>query len=256
MMKVRLFCLPLMIATAIIAAPCFAQESQSLDQAAEDPTASLMSVQLADWYNVGFYNLPGDADANTFVVRSAIPFQTGDLNHIFRATVPFLTDHPLLDSGLSDITLFDLIVFNQDWGRWGVGPVALLPTGGAERGADEWAIGPAVGFTTRADKLIWGLFNQNLFNVGGENVNVSIVQPIINYGLGHGWSVGGSEMTFAWDWEQDRWSSVPLGVKVSKLQKFGKLPVQFSLQYEHDFADDAIGPEDTIRFTVKFLFPR
>ena len=63
-------------------------------------------------------------------------------------------------------------------------------------------------------------------------------------------------MTFIYDWQADRWSSLPLGCKLSKLVKFGCLPVQFSGQYEYDFADDKVGPEHTIRFTVKFLFPK
>jgi hypothetical protein len=137
-------------------------EGQSLGQAAEDPTASLMSLQIADLYNASFYDLPGDESANTVVLRPVIPFHTGEVSHIFRATIPFLTDHPLLDAGLSDVTLFDLIVFNEDWGRWGLGPVALLPTGGEDRGVNEWALGPAIGFTARQDKLIWGLFNPAL----------------------------------------------------------------------------------------------
>ena len=231
---------------------------QSLGQAAEDPTASLMSVQIADWYTARFHGL-ADEDANTVVLRSAIPFQTGDLNHIFRATVPFLTDSPSLDAGLSDLTLFDLIVFDQRWGRWGIGPVALLPTGGRERGSEQWALGPAVGFTARSGRLLWGAFNQNLFTCAGDDdrppVNASVLQPIISYGLGHGWSAGCSEMTFTYDYEAGRWASLPLGAKIAKLVKFGKLPVQFSLQYEHDFADYQGAPQDTLRFAMKFLFP-
>lgn len=231
---------------------------QSVAQAANDPTASLMSVQIADWYNADIHGLP-DEDANTVVVRSAIPFQTGDLRHIFRITVPIITKNPALDTGLSDMTLFDLMVFNQSWGRWGIGPVALLPTGGSSRGAEQWALGPAVGFTARQDKLLYGVFNQNLFTYAGDDhrnpVNASVLQPILNYGLGHGWAVGCSEMTCTYDYEDGRWASLPLGASISKLVKFGKLPVQFSLQYEHDFADERGTPEDTFRFAVKFLFP-
>jgi hypothetical protein len=121
-------------------------------------------------------------------------------------------------------------------------------------------MGPAIGFTTRQGKLLWGVFNQNLFTFAGNDdradVDVSSLQPILNYGLGGGWSVGLSEMTFAYDWEASRWSSLPLGAKISKLVKISSLPVQFSGQYEYDFADDEIGSKHTLRFTVKFLFPR
>ncbi len=272
-MKTKLTLLPILCAGLLFAVSAFAGEeipadanpasdaekgSQSLGQAAEDPTASLMSAQLADWYTSRFHGLD-DEDANTVVLRSAIPFQTGDLNHILRATIPFITDSPFLDSGLSDMTLFDLMVFDQSWGRWGVGPVALLPTGGSKRGAEQWALGPAIGFTAKKGKLLWGAFNQNLFSYAGDNdrtpVNASVLQPIVSYGLGHGWSTGVSEMTFTYDYEAGRWASLPLGAKFAKLVKFGKLPVQFSLQYEHDFADQRGTPEDTIRFAMKFLFP-
>ncbi len=231
---------------------------QSLGQAAEDPTASLMSLQLSDWYSFGYRGLDDD-DANTFVLRSAIPFQTGSLNHIFRVTVPFITDHPILDAGLSDITVFDLIVFNEGWGRWGIGPVALLPTGGSDSGTEKWGAGPAIGFTARSGKTLWGAFNQNIFSFAGDDsrddVNVSIIQPILSHGLGHGWSVGTSEMSVTYDWESERWASLPLGLKVAKIVKLGKQPGQLSLQYEHDFADEPGTAEDTLRFTAKFLFP-
>ena len=48
----------------------------------------------------------------------------------------------------------------------------------------------------------------------------------------------------------------PPGAKLAKLIKFAKLRLPFSVQYERNFADDEIGPKDTLRFTVKFLFPR
>lgn len=234
-------------------------QGQSLAQAADDPTASLMALQVSDWYTSSYHGLSGE-DANTVVIRPAIPYMLGNSKHIFRATVPFITDSPFTDTGLSDMTLFDLTVFSESWGRWSVGAVSLLPTGGSSRGAENWALGPAMGFTVRHDQWLLGLFNQNLFSVargGGRSaVNVSVVQPIINYRLGNGWSCGGSEMTFTYDWQESQWRSLPLGCKVAKLVRMGKIPVQLSLQYEHDFADDEVGPEDTFRFTAKFLFPK
>ncbi len=234
------------------------QGTESLAQEAEDPTASLMALQIADWYTASFHGLDGE-DANSIVLRPVMPFRTGPLNHILRVTMPFITDHPVLNSGLSDTTVFDLLVFSRSWGRWGVGPVALIPTGGANRGTEKWALGPALGFTARTGKLLWGAFNQNLFTFAGaesrRDVNVSVLQPILNYGLGGGWAVGNSEMTFTYDWEDGRWASLPLGAKVSKLVHVAELPVQFQVQYERDFADDVGTPRDTVRFSVKLLFP-
>jgi len=181
-------------------------ESQSLEQAASDPTASLMSVSVQDIY-AGSYHQLDDESGNTLLLRSSVPFTTGSLEHIARATLPIVTNSPSGESGLSDLVLFDLIVFDEPWGRWGIGPVMLAPT------ATDDAIG--------ADK----------------------------------WSIGTSEMNVTYDWERDAWTVLPLGVKLARLVKFGKLPVQFAGGYEYNFADDYVAPKWTLNFTVKFLFP-
>lgn len=232
---------------------------QSLEQAANDPTASLMSVQIQNIYTGDFHMLD-DEQGNTVLLRSALPFRTGSINHIARATLPYVTDSPSGESGLSDLVLFDLIVFEKSWGRWGLGPVMLFPTASEdELGAEKWAIGPAIGFVRAEPGLLWGLFSQNLFSFAGEDdrddVNVSTLQPIVNYSLPNNWSIGTSEMTMTYDWERDDWTALPLGAKLTRLLRFGELPVQLSGSYEYDFQDDYVGSEWAINLTAKFLFP-
>jgi len=246
-------------ATQGAAAADDAAGGQSLEQAASDPTASLMSVQVQDIY-AGAYHQLYDESGNSILLRSAVPFTTGSLEHIARLTLPIVTDSPTGESGLSDLVLFDLIKFEKSWGRWGIGPVLLAPTAtDAAIGAGKWAIGPALGFVARGEKLMWGLFNQNLFSFAGdsdrEDLNVSILQPIVNYSLPDKWSIGTSEMNVTYDWDWDAWTALPLGVKLARLVKFGKLPVQFAGAYEYNFADDYIAPKWTVNFTVKILFP-
>jgi len=232
---------------------------QSLEQAASDPTASLMSVSVQDIY-AGSYHQLDDESGNTILLRSSVPFTTGSLEHIARATLPIVTDSPSGESGLSDLVLFDLIKFERSWGRWGIGPVLLAPTATDDAiGAGKWAIGPALGFVARSGKLMWGLFNQNVFSFAGDDdrddVNISILQPIVNYSLPDKWSIGTSEMNVSYDWDRDAWTALPLGVKLAKLVKFGKLPVQFAGGYEYNFADDYVAPKWAVNFTLKFLLP-
>jgi hypothetical protein len=232
---------------------------QSLDQAANDPTASLMSVQIQDVYAGNYHNLD-DENGNTVLVRAAVPFQTAGINNIARITVPFVTDSPSRESGLGDIVLFDLLTFDESWGRWGIGPVLLAPTASDDSlGAGKWAIGPALGFVVNQPGRLFGVFNQNLFSFAGDDdrddVSLSTVQPIVNYSLPNKWSVGTSEMNFTYDWQQDDWIVLPLGVKVAKLQRFGKRPMQFSATYEYNFADDYVAPKWLVSFPVKLLFP-
>ncbi len=248
----------LLIVTGLLCALCARAEEQTLEQAANDPTASLMNVQVSNGYIADFHNLSGE-DGNTVLLRSAIPFTLGEQSHIFRVSAPVITNSPILDDGLSDMTVFDLVTFDASWGRWGAGMVGLLPTGGSKRGTENWGLGPAFGFTAQQPGMLWGLFNQNIFSVASEDdreeVNVSTLQPILSVALGSGWRAGFSEMTLTYDWENTQWSSLPLGGKLSKLVKFGKLPVQFSAEYEYNFADDEFGPEHLYKFTCKFIFP-
>lgn len=243
---------------AVCSAPGVRAE-QSLDQAASDPTASLMSYQLQYFHSPSIYNLPVQSSSRV-QFRAAIPYRLGNTNNIFRLTLPYITDTPADASGLSDATVFNLSTFDASWGRWGIGAVALLPTGKDGLSAEKWAIGPAVGFTVQNGNMLWGLFNQNLFTIAGDDtrpdVNISTFQPILNFGLGNGWSTGVSEMTFVYDWEAGEFTSLPLGWKISKLGKWGKVPVQVIGSYEYNFYDSGTGPEQTIGLTFKMLLPK
>lgn len=235
------------------------QGGQSLDQAASDPTASLMAFQIQGFHSFRLHNLD-DETASRLQFRAAIPFELGGTSNIARLTLPYITDTPSGADGFADATIFNLTTFNAPWGRWGVGAVALLPTGESGPSTEKWALGPAAGFTVQAGDVLWGAFNQNLFTIAGDeekpNVNVSTLQPIFNIGLGNGWSTGLSEMVSTYDWDEGEFVSLPLGAKLSKLVRFGNTPVQFIGSYEHDFYDERFGPSDTVSFTVKLLLPR
>lgn len=257
-------CLPkCLLATLCIASSVgvswSAQEQQSLEQASNDPTASILSVTVANQYS-GDYHVLNDETGNTVQFRLTYPFKIGDNNHILRATVPVITNSPSGQSGLSDTTIFDLVTFNEPWGRWGFGAVALLPTASDDAlGADKWAVGPAAGFVARESKLLWGLFNQNVFTIAGDDkradVNVSIIQPILNYSLPNKWSVGASEMNFVYDHERNDWTALPIGMKLGKLARFGNHPITINLTGEYNFQDNSAAPKWTTNLSFKMLFP-
>lgn len=241
-------------------------DENSLSQKANDPTASLMAVQMADWYTSDFYNALEGETANTIVLRGAYPYKWGEYNHIARITQPITTETPSDNTGLADTTLFDLTIFGTSWGRYGVGIVGSIPLA---KDNEQWTIGPAFGFVnnTLTKGLNLGLFNQNLFRVAGDDerpyTKVSSFQPILNYSMSDGWNIGTGEIQYLYDWDSRQWTSIPIAFQVGKLVRFGKLPVIFSAQYEHDFADEVDAgngffvptSKNTLRFTAKFLFP-
>jgi len=252
------FCKALLffVSFTLVSAPVRAE--QDVGQAANDPTALLQAHNFQDFYTPNYHKDSG-ATGNTVQYRGAFPFKLGNVDNIARITVPYLTDSPSGETGFSDFTLFDLAIFTEDWGRWGVGAVAALPVGDEGVGSGQWAVGPAIGFTAASGKLLWGAFNQNLFSVAerfdGPDVNISNIQPIISYGLNDGWSIGTSEMNVIYNWDESEFTSLPLGLKLAKIVHFDKTPVQFSVQYERNFYDDRVAPRDTIGFIVKVLVP-
>jgi hypothetical protein len=62
-------------------------------------------------------------------------------------------------------------------------------------------------------------------------------------------------MNVTWDWEASAWSSLPLGAKLNKLVRVGGHPVQLSVSYEHNFADDFAVPRDLYGVGLKLLMP-
>jgi hypothetical protein len=111
-------------------------DDQELGQAANDPTASLMSLEILDAYTANLHGLSGE-DANSVILRATVPFHTGSIKHIFGASTPLSTDNPVVGTGWSDTVLLDLLVFEGVRRRWGIGPVVLIPTGGSQPGAEQ-----------------------------------------------------------------------------------------------------------------------
>jgi hypothetical protein len=225
---------------------------------ATDPTASLMSFQLNDWYTANFHGL--DDSANQIVFRAAIPFALGSTHHIFRVTQPYVTSSPSGATGFADTTIFDLVVFNQPWGRWGVGLSGTLPTGQDGLTTDKWTLGPAVGFVNSSDKQInWGLFAQTFFSFAGksEAADVGLVnlQPIFSYQLGGGRSLSLGNSALVYDTEKARWASLNLGVNYGQIVTFAGHKWRPNVEADYDFRDVVGNPKWTIRAGIVLLLP-
>ncbi|MGH8624905.1 MAG: hypothetical protein ACREYC_06430 [Gammaproteobacteria bacterium] len=223
-----------------------------LSNKATDPTASLMALNFQGIYN-DFHgpSVPGEPDERwTLQFRPVIPFKVFDQPNILRLTVPYQVSGRG-DEGWGPITLFDLVVFNEQWGRWGVGPVMSFDTTGDA--PDEFVIGPAVGGVWQVTKkLLLGAFSQNVF---GSDTAVSQLQPVIAYQLGQGWSLSAGDLQVTYDWEGGRWVDVPIGFQLGKVTKLGRLPVRFSVNPQYNLLNDRGLSEWSVTFTFTALFP-
>lgn len=230
-----------------------ADDQNELSRQATDPTASLMALNFQGLWVGDYYgpNPPGQPDDQfTFQFRPVIPFEAFGKPNIFRATIPYQLDGRG-DEGFKPISLFDLVVFNEDWGRWGLGPVASIDTTGDL--VDPFAIGPAVGFVKQESKRFnWGLFSQNVF---WSDTAVTNLQPVIAYQLGDGWSLSAGDLQFSYDWQDGRWLNLPIGFQIGKVARIGSQPMRFAVNPQYNLADDDFFPEWSVTFTITALFP-
>jgi len=244
-----------------VTAPVRAQEASSSDALAaqaSDPTAALMSFQLYDWYTPSLHD--ADGSANQIVFRSAIPFKLGSTQHIFRLSAPYVTSSPGGADGFGDLTVFDLLTFDREWGRFGLGVSGTLPTGAEGLSLDKWTAGPAVGFVNSSIKKVnFGLFLQSFFSYAGDSdaadVGILNVQPILSYQLGRGRSLSLGTSSLVYDTEKSRCTSLMLGVNYGEVVGCAGHKWRPNFEVDYDFQNDRGNQEWVVRLGVALLVP-
>ncbi len=106
-----------------------------------------------------------------------------------------------------------------------------------------------------------GVLVQNVWSFAGDSdaaaVNKLLFQYFVNYNLQDGWYLS-STPNLTSNWEADsgnRWT-VPIGGGGGRLIKVGKQPVDISLKGYWNAVHPDAGPDWSLAFTVKFLFPK
>lgn len=225
---------------------------------ATDPTASLMSFQLSDWYTPRYHD--ADGSSNQVVLRAALPFSLAGTNNIFRLTQAYNTSSPADKRGSGDTQMFNLTVFGADWGRWGLGLAGSAPTGADGFSAEKWTLGPALGFVNASTKGInWGLFTQTFFSVGGDkalpDVGIINLQPIFGYQLGQGRSLSLGNSAFIYNTKLSRWDSLQLGLNYGQVLKAWGHMWRPNAEIDYDFQNRSGNAQLTLRVGVSLLLP-
>ena len=84
-----------------------------------------------------------------------------------------------------------------------------------------------------------------------------LFQYFINYNIEDGWYLSSTPvMTANWEADSsDRWT-IPLGGGVGKMVKIGKAPVDFKLAAYYNVEKPEFGPDWSLQFQIKLLFPK
>ena len=263
-----------------MAQPAAAQEDQEAGQEdlakkSQNPVGNMISVPIEYYHHDG---MAGGASADVLILKPVYPIRIGNLNLINRFIIPYLgIDARSGDEDLGDISIPGSTSRESGLGNiqyqgfftaaepgkviWGLGPVFELPTNTSGLGSDKWSAGPAALILTMPGKWVVGALAQNMWSFAGSSsdpdVNKFTFQYFLNYNLSNGWYLTSSPIMTA-DWEKpsgDKWT-IPMGGGIGKLHRFGKLPIDFKLQAFTNVEKPDGGPDWSMQFAVKFLFPK
>ena len=261
----------ILVAVALVAsAPTARSETGAADLAQEltNPIADLVTVPIQMNFDDGI-GPADDGSKLTTNVQPVIPFDIGEnWNLVTRTIVPVTYQNDIFPGagsqfGLGDINLslfFSPKAPTAGGLTWGVGPVLLLPTATDSLiGAKKWGAGPAaVGLVLKGPWTV-GMLANHVWSFAGDDdrddISNSFMQPFVAYTWPSAWTASlQSETTY--NWQSEQWS-VPVNLALSKLVKFGKLPVslQGGVGYWAESPDS--GPEGfRFRLQANIVLPK
>jgi hypothetical protein len=182
---------------------------------------------------------------NNWNFQPVVPVSlTKSWNLITRPVMPFynIVRHETVSgefettTGLGDMTLLELLS-PANTGHWilGAGPTFIFPTATSHfTGQGKWQAGPGVVVGYLTERFFVGVFPQQWFSIGGDSDRPSTSQlnlkPLATVFFGDGWSLGYSGNILAnWKASSGNVWTVPVGLGLAKVVKFGRLPVKIQL---------------------------
>lgn len=274
--------LPVIALACILAgSPVLAQED--LAKQSQNPVSDLVSVPFENNF---FFDLgPLESDAFILNIKPVYPTKIGDnFNLINRVVLPvvYLEGQSVTLPGDVDLGTASGLTLSRDSefglgdttyqgffspavpGKliWGIGPAFVLPTHTDDNlGTEKWSGGISLLGLSMPGRWVIGVLAQNVWSFAGDDdaadVNSFLLQPIINYNLAGGWYLTSTPVITA-NWESDsdnRWT-VPAGGGVGRLMQFGERPVDLKLAAYYNAEKPRFGPDWSLQFTVKLLFPK
>jgi hypothetical protein len=256
---------------AVIVLPIRAEEpeaegsNEALAKQVQNPIADLISVPFQ--YNLGFNAGPHDLEQSVINIQPVIPFHVSkEWNVVTRTILPvMIVPDGARDgyaAGLGDlqITAF-LSPAKTEKLLWGIGPVVQLPTATQPvLGQGMYCLGPSAVALTIQGPIVAGVLVNNIWSLGGwrdQDVNQMLMQPFFNFNFKDGWYLTTTPiMTANWENGPTHGWTVPVGGGIGKIVRFGKLPVNLSVQAYSNAVHPDSAPNWSMRFQVTFLFPR
>jgi hypothetical protein len=246
------------------------EDATAIAKKLQNPIADLVSVPFQNNTNFNYGPLHGTQDILN--IQPVIPFHLSDDWNLITRTILPLTWQPRLAPGigptfgLGDITESLFLSPKNPIGGviLGAGPAFVVPSATSNKvGSNVWGGGPTAVALKMDGPWVYGALTNNLFSFGGRSgpggnsYNSFLLQPFVNYNFSEGWYVSSAPIITA-NWQaksNQRWI-IPVGAAVGKVEKFGKLPVNFNIgAYYNAVRPSGFGPDWQLRAQVTFLLP-
>ena len=243
-------------------------EDSELAQELTNPLADLISIPIQMNYDQDI-GLRDDGWKLQTNIQPVIPFNLNeDWNLISRTILPVISQDDIFPGagsqfGLGDINLSLFFSPSKPTSSgliWGIGPVLLLPTAtDSLLGAKKWGAGPTIVALTMRGPWTMGLLANHVWSYAGDSdrqdISNTFVQPFAAYTWPSAWTVSlQSESTY--NWKIEKWS-VPINGAVSKLVRWGKLPVSLQAGVGYWAESPETGPEGfRFRLQATFVLPK
>jgi hypothetical protein len=231
-----------------------AGENADLAQDLTNPLADLMTIPVQINYdqNIGAGDKGERLRTN---IQPVVPFHLDESwNLISRTIVPLIYQDDIYPGkgsqfGLGDIGLSLFLSPKQASANgllWGVGPILLLPTAtDSLLGGKKWGAGPTAVVLTMRGPWTMGALANHVWSVAGDSdrsdISSTFIQPFAAYTWTNAWTLS-LQSESDYNWETEKWS-VPINAAVSKLVRFGKLPVSLQAGLGYWLESPVTGPE-------------
>jgi hypothetical protein len=226
-----------------------------LAKEATDPSAILSQLGFFAWDGTSSTDV---YQADTLLFQPVLPMSK---NNVLRPALPVLRTvgpNNTKETGLGDLFVLDVFLFQLPHATWGVGPVASLPTATHDQnGTGKYELGPMAMFMWKGmKKNLVGVLGYNTTSVAGDSaradVNKFFFQPIwvMHFKWGY---IGWTDQTSTIDWENSSQYSIATGLRFGKVWP-GRTPINMAIQpyyFINEGREDVVG----LKLSVTFIKP-
>lgn len=253
--------------TIAVSAGLVIYEQANAQSAADEANKTNNPLNLAPSLNLQNYYTPnvfgGGVHTNDFLIRPTVPIGPNSIvpvPEIFRLTVPISTRPGSggYNTGLGDLSLFDIFLLSQSGTQLGIGPSLTAPTAtDPTLGTGKWQAGLAAIAVNANKARLLGALVQWSHSFAGQTSRPAVqsltAQPFGIFNLPEGWYIR-STGTWTFDLQHGAYY-IPVGLGAGKAWKSGSTIFNAFIEPQYSVAHSGRGvPQFTIFAGLNMTF--